>query len=250
MAKVTATQTSYFAETLYQYDLNQVLEIHGLSFATTPEIHFAHAGMDYAIVRKATVDAEGIIRADVPNSLLQKAQRINAYICTYEGDAFQTVYKLVIPVKPRNRPSDYDLPEECEVYDFSAIEVEVATLEIGAEPTVEKMLLDDKMLLRFGIPGGVPGPEGPPGADGKPGPAGPEGPPGPAGADGTVSFESLTEAQVEMLRGPAGPTGPTGADGAEGKTPIKGTDYWTAADKAAMVNDVLSALPTWTGGSY
>lgn len=28
-----------------------------------------------------------------------------------------------------------------------------------------------------------------------------------------------------------------------GKTPIKGTDYWTDEDKAAMVSDVLAALP-------
>ena len=39
-------------------------------------------------------------------------------------------------------------------------------------------------------------------------------------------------------------------DGADGKTPVKGTDYWTAADKSAMVSDVLAALPTWNGGSY
>ena len=41
-----------------------------------------------------------------------------------------------------------------------------------------------------------------------------------------------------------------GQPGANGKTPVKGTDYWTAADKSAMVSDVLAALPTWTGGSY
>lgn len=39
-------------------------------------------------------------------------------------------------------------------------------------------------------------------------------------------------------------------DGPKGDTPEKGTDYWTASDKAAMVSDVLAALPTWTGGSY
>lgn len=66
-----------------------------------------------------------------------------------------------------------------------------------------------------GIQGEV-GPVGPPGAEGKQGPVGPEGPPGPAGADGTVAFESLTEAQIEMLRGPEGPPGPRGADGAPG----------------------------------
>ena len=47
-----------------------------------------------------------------------------------------------------------------------------------------------------------------------------------------------------------GDKGDTGAPGADGKTPVKGTDYWTAADKAEIVNDTLAALPTWTGGSY
>lgn len=48
-------------------------------------------------------------------------------------------------------------------------------------------------------------------------------------------------------RGEKGDKGDTGADG---KTPVKGTDYWTEADKAEIVNDTLAALPEWTGGSY
>ena len=47
-----------------------------------------------------------------------------------------------------------------------------------------------------------------------------------------------------------GDKGDTGAPGADGKTPVKGTDYWTAADKAEIVADTLAALPTWTGGNY
>ena len=42
----------------------------------------------------------------------------------------------------------------------------------------------------------------------------------------------------------------TNITGPAGYTPVKGTDYYTAADKAEMVNAVLAALPTWTGGSY
>ena len=52
------------------------------------------------------------------------------------------------------------------------------------------------------------------------------------------------------LKGDKGDKGDTGAPGADGKTPVKGTDYWTAADKAEIVADTLAALPTWTGGSY
>ena len=35
--------------------------------------------------------------------------------------------------------------------------------------------------------------------------------------------------------------------GADGKTPVKGTDYYTAADKAEMVAAVIDALPVYTG---
>lgn len=41
-----------------------------------------------------------------------------------------------------------------------------------------------------------------------------------------------------------------GDKGDKGDTPVKGTDYWTAADKAEIVADTLAALPTWTGGNY
>jgi hypothetical protein len=41
-----------------------------------------------------------------------------------------------------------------------------------------------------------------------------------------------------------------GLKGDKGDTPVKGTDYWTPADKQEIVADTLAALPTWTGGNY
>ena len=38
--------------------------------------------------------------------------------------------------------------------------------------------------------------------------------------------------------------------GKDGYTPVRGTDYWTEADQAQIVSDVLEALPAWEGGSY
>lgn len=35
-----------------------------------------------------------------------------------------------------------------------------------------------------------------------------------------------------------------------GLKPVKGTDYWTEVDKQEIIDDVLAALPKWTGGSY
>ena len=43
--------------------------------------------------------------------------------------------------------------------------------------------------------------------------------------------------QIELTPGPQGPAG------ADGHTPVKGTDYFTDADKTELVNAVLAAIP-------
>ena len=45
-----------------------------------------------------------------------------------------------------------------------------------------------------------------------------------------------------------GDKGDKGEKGADGKTPVKGTDYFTPAEKAEMVNAVIAALPKYAGG--
>ena len=43
-------------------------------------------------------------------------------------------------------------------------------------------------------------------------------------------------------RGAAGAPGTPGKDGADGHTPVKGTDYWTASDKAEVVAEAAAAV--------
>ena len=38
--------------------------------------------------------------------------------------------------------------------------------------------------------------------------------------------------------------------GASGKTPVKGVDYWTEADKQEIIKEVIAALPDGTEVSY
>lgn len=80
------------------------------------------------------------------------------------------------------------------------------------------------------------------GAKGDAGATGPAGPAGPAGAPGKDGANGET--------GPQGPKGDPGTPGAAGHTPVKGTDYWTAADKQEIVNDVLAAFPDGTEVAY
>lgn len=124
MSIVTIESNRYtISEPLYQWDLNQVLTIYGLSLPAIPEIHFTNDAMDRAIVRQATMNDAGVISAEVPNSLLQKPYKIRAYVCLYKGDAFKSLYLITIPVEARNRPKDYAIAvDNEEVYSFNALE--------------------------------------------------------------------------------------------------------------------------------
>lgn len=100
---------------------------------------------------------------------------------------------------------------------------------------------------------GATGAPGKGGADGKPGAAGAPGKDGhspvvtatKSGKTTTISVDGAAIATVED-----GAKGAPGAPGAAGHTPVKGTDYWTAADKQEIVNNVLAALPDGTEVSY
>lgn len=154
MAVVKVENKTYIADPLYQWDKNQGLEIRGLSLARVPEVHFSNTFMDRAIPRPASMDAAGVVTTQVPNSLLQQASRIIAYICDYEGDTFQTLYKLEIPVRARPRPSDYTFEDDAgEIYSFNALETAVANALTAADDakgrydSAAKDLADCKVLL-------------------------------------------------------------------------------------------------------
>lgn len=82
------------------------------------------------------------------------------------------------------------------------------------------------------------------------GETGPVGPQGERGADGTMTFEDLTPEQKASLKGDkgdkgdagaAGPQGLQGEPGTNGTTPVKGVDYWTAADQTSIINQLKTA---------
>ena len=89
---------------------------------------------------------------------------------------------------------------------------------------------------------------------------------GAAGKDGTsVTVTNVTESTEDggsnvvtfsdgktltVKNGSKGSDGAAGKDGNDGYTPVKGTDYFTDADKAEMVNAVLAALPAAEEASF
>lgn len=112
-------------------------------------------------------------------------------------------------------------------------------------------------------PAGPQGPAGVPGKDGANGKDGADGKPGAAGADGVTPhigdngnwYLGSTDTGKPSrgatgAPGKGGAKGDPGTPGAAGHTPVKGTDYWTAADKQEIVNSVIAALPDGTEVSY
>lgn len=84
------------------------------------------------------------------------------------------------------------------------------------------------------------------GATGGTGPAGSNGKDGVSATHSwngtTLSITSASGTSSADLKGDKGDKGDTGATGPAGKTPVKGTDYFTEADKAELVASVIEAL--------
>lgn len=250
MIGARVTKDRYTIDPLYQWDKNQVLQIYGLSLPSIPEIHFSNKTMNNAIVKQASMDKAGVVSVDIPNSLLEQSHDILVYICTYEGDAFQCLYKMVIPVYPKKKPDDYITPPDNtdEVYSYKALEnlfvnslalsldnyekaknayeqaasvvkeqTDAAVSKVGElADEIEKKVEDTLTAAKES--GEFKGDPGTPGKDGKDGKDGEDGAPG--------------------------------KDGADGRTPERGVDYWTIDDQSAIVNAVLAALPAAEGVSY
>ena len=92
------------------------------------------------------------------------------------------------------------------------------------------------------------------GADGKPGAAGADGITPTIGPNGNWFLGATDTGKPSRgetgTPGKDGAKGAPGAPGAAGHTPVKGTDYWTVADKQEIVNSVIAALPDGTEVSY
>lgn len=73
---------------------------------------------------------------------------------------------------------------------------------------------------------------------------------------GTTELDSAIDTALQQAKasgdfnGPQGPQGPKGDTGPAGYTPVKGTDYWTAAERQAMIDYVLAAIPVGDEVSY
>ncbi len=130
---------AYVTDSLYQWDKDRILSINGLNLDVAPEIHFTNISMQRAVARQSVL-SDGVVTVKIPNSFLQVALTIMAYIGIWEGDTFRTVEVVEIPVIPRVKPSDYTLTDDDEeVYSFNRLEALVSDLSSKNDANTNKI---------------------------------------------------------------------------------------------------------------
>lgn len=138
------TYSNYITDSLYQWDVNRDLVITGLNLSVAPEIHFSNANTDRAIVRQSTL-ASGVVTVRIPNSFLQSALTIKAYVGIYEDDTFKVIETIEIPVIARTKSADYTIEDsDEEIYSFNKLENSIKNLTARVEANGGNYVLTDK----------------------------------------------------------------------------------------------------------
>ena len=122
-------------ETFYQWDLNQ--KIKSDRFNEGDEVHFGNGKSGEALVVVAYKYGDVIV-ADVPNILLQKAQKIFAYQYVKDGEREYTANETAFAVFSRPKPEDY-------VY----TETEIKRIDKIVDEAIEKALANAPFVPRM-----------------------------------------------------------------------------------------------------
>lgn len=236
---------------LWQWDTNRKLTVD----ADCTQVHFSNK----VFGRSIDVDVmDGL--AIIPDILLQTDKELTAWAFVGIPENGYTKISKTFKVNRRNKPADYvftppdqtsleEIKEKVEylesVQDPDAIKnavedyleqnpVEAPVQSVNGKTGTVKLTADDvgaisqddlqeatnEALAQAKASGEFDGPQGQKGDKGEPGPA------GPAGADGQP-----------------------GEPGADGKTPIKGTDYFTEADKQEIAEQAAQLVEVPEGNT-
>lgn len=230
---------------LYQWDTGRQVE------CDAEQVHFSNHHYGTSI----DVDVKDG-KATIPNQLLTSAIPLKAWAWVKDTSGEYTKEEQIFLVAKRNKPSDYVYtPTEIKTWqnlqnqigDLNNLKTEhkdnlvnaindAAGSGGGGASTAEDVSYTNAALPNISTVGGaldklVPKSHTHANKD-------------------TLDKLSDSNGKLQYNGSDVGLKGDKGADGKDGKTPVKGTDYWTTADKEEIVADTLAALPTWTGGSY
>ena len=207
-----------------------------------------------AILNPAVVNDDGTVTVELTEQTLAAEGVVDADIVIYSasGEKLSTVpFKIDVEKAPHG--SLADSKNEMLVLQKLIDDSEAAIKKLGnvkdgkdgVSPTVSTAattggtkvtITDAKGSHEFVVKDGAKG------KDGKPGAAGADGVTPHIGDNGNWHIGSTDTGKPSR--------GVVGLQGKPGKTPVRGTDYWTAADKQEIVNDIHPAFYIDLAGDY
>lgn len=200
---------------IYQYDTGREVIITPEEGYTVDSIEYFNDTTDLApigIIR----EVDGVLLSDIPNSFLQSENTIQVYLVMHDKEERQTIEYKDITVIPRVKPADYVL-EPDDVLTWHSLDERLKILEesgTGGEMNKEQLQEAVNTALTQAKESGA--------FDGTNGTT-PH-----IGTNGNW-FIGETDTGVK-------------AESKDGHTPVKGTDYFTEADKKEITEQVAESV--------
>lgn len=143
---------------IYQYNRGFSLRLHGYTGTQTPQGQFAFEGIRQTLNMTASVPSGAdYYQIDVPDVMLYQSKTVHCYVYVTTSEHGQTVYDIVIPIVPREKPANATYtPEETASFDAlleelnsSKDKVEAITEVVYAGSGVMWAGFDDNHTLVF-----------------------------------------------------------------------------------------------------
>lgn len=202
---------------LWQWDTGRRLRVG----SGVDQIHYQNRALGGTI--DVDVGADGT--AIIPDELLQDCHTLTAYAYVTDDTGAYTMVQQDFAVHKRGKPSGY-VYTPTEQMTLQTIQRQIGDLADLTTEAKENLVAAINEVARTG--GGA-------------------GSMGLRVADGYIQYSTDSGSTWQNLISVAALKGPKGDPG---KTPVKGTDYWTASDKAEIVNDIHPAFYIDLAGDY
>lgn len=119
---------SVVTDEIWQWNYGQVLRIQGLRLPRATEVHFSMGNVSKTRIGTTTDNVTDVV---IPDSLIEQSGRLKAYVYLHVGeDDGETEYEIMIPIKARAEPEEYDAEEE-----YTALTQAIALLEDDLQTT-------------------------------------------------------------------------------------------------------------------
>lgn len=222
---------------LWQWDIGRRLVVDD---TVCCQVHFNNGTTEEALAVEVH-EQDGQRWVNVPNILLQSARNLIVYTYKKDSNGAQTRQSQVFPVYARRKPADY-VYTETEVLTYHALEERLKELEgEGLAKAVESYLKENPAQAGATAEEAAQIQQNKTDIEQL--------------AQGKLDTDKLPEAVNEALAQAKtsgefkGDPGEPGQPGEPGKTPVKGEDYFTDADKQEIAEQAAKMVEVPEGGS-